>query len=38
MYIYVKYIFFISTDKNVKTIFKIMDFKNLQQETTKGTP
>ena len=31
----------ISTDKKVKTIslkvFKITNFKNLQQETTKGT-
>ena len=31
----------ISTDKKVKTIslkvFKIRNFKNLQQETTKGT-
>ena len=32
----------LSTDKKAKTIllqdFKIKDFKNLQQEATKGTP
>ena len=41
IYIYIKYTAILSTDKKAKTIplkvFKTKNFKNLQQETAKGT-